>query len=425
MAASSTEKESCLFLSEWESARHEHHLCRRKHVEKELHRQQLQLQSALASLNSWLAILESRRKLNEVAASAAAQALSELETRWRPLRLELDAEVAGWLLGAEQSYAAKLSGQAKLWAAAAPEGGTSLRQRLQALSEHLASRVVAAIRLWDESHQAAEQAWQSHHERVEEAARAISQERAPPDSWLSEVQYRERARKHVTELGLVEELLRSSAEQLETLEAQRAEYWTSLAESYRVLVEIWVTVQIGTVEAPPAPPAPPAPHSGSSCDDTSSDVPRLKLGSLEPAATLPPWLGDNCGGKWLPDMPTAYGAVLQRVPAAMMTPSGLFGRGSEWREGATLVLTIHGYLHLFLPDPKAKKTTENSPEASVYAPRATKCVFQRRGQELVVDLAEQEPEPATPDASPPAGGGAAGVLRKWWGGKGEPWNQAV
>lgn len=63
MAASSTEKESCLFLSEWESARHEHHLCRRKHVEKELHRQQLQLQSALASLNSWLAILESRRKL--------------------------------------------------------------------------------------------------------------------------------------------------------------------------------------------------------------------------------------------------------------------------------------------------------------------------------------------------------------------------
>ena len=57
--------------------------------------------------------------------------------------------------------------------------------------------------------------------------------------------YRERARKHVTELGLVEELLRSSAEQLETLEAQRAEYWTSLAESYRVLVEIWVTVSLG------------------------------------------------------------------------------------------------------------------------------------------------------------------------------------
>lgn len=46
-------------------------------------------------------------------------------------------------------------------------------------------QVVSAIRLWDESHQAAEQAWQNHHERVEEAARAIAQERAPPDSWLS------------------------------------------------------------------------------------------------------------------------------------------------------------------------------------------------------------------------------------------------
>ncbi len=45
--------------------------------------------------------------------------------------------------------------------------------------------VVAAIRIWDESHQAAEEAWQGHHERVEEAARAIAQERAPPDSWLS------------------------------------------------------------------------------------------------------------------------------------------------------------------------------------------------------------------------------------------------
>lgn len=30
----------------------------------------------------------------------------------------------------------------------------------------------------------------------------------------------------------------------------------------------------------------------------------------------------------LPDMPTAFGAVLQRVSAAMMAPSGLFGRGS-------------------------------------------------------------------------------------------------
>ena len=53
------------------------------------------------------------------------------------------------------------------------------------LSKNRPVEVVAAIRIWNESHQAAEEAWQSHHERVEEAARAIAQERAPPDSWLS------------------------------------------------------------------------------------------------------------------------------------------------------------------------------------------------------------------------------------------------
>jgi hypothetical protein len=58
----------------------------------------------------------------------------------------------------------------------------------------------------------------------------------------------------------------------------------------------------------------------------------------------------------LPDMPTAFGAVLQRVSAAMMAPSGLFGRGSDWREGATLAtglclwkcLNIFVYFLLFL-----------------------------------------------------------------------------
>lgn len=47
----------------------------------------------------------------------------------------------------------------------------------------------------------------------------------------------------------------------------------------------------------------------------------------------------------LPDMPTAFGAVLQRVSAAMMAPSGLFGRGSGWREGATLATCIAFHHH--------------------------------------------------------------------------------
>ena len=133
--------------------------------------------------------------------------------------------------------------------------------------------MVSAIRLWDESHQAAEQAWQNHHERVEEAARAIAQDAAPPDSWLSistfcdtddtsydttgynkkcqaniwltlwciailgllagEVQYRERARKHVSDQAVADELLEASGQQLAALEAERVQYWSSFAQSYR------------------------------------------------------------------------------------------------------------------------------------------------------------------------------------------------
>ena len=48
-----------------------------------------------------------------------------------------------------------------------------------------------------------------------------------------EVQYRERARKHVTDQAAADELLLSTAQQLATLEAQRVEYWKSFAESYR------------------------------------------------------------------------------------------------------------------------------------------------------------------------------------------------
>ena len=47
------------------------------------------------------------------------------------------------------------------------------------------------------------------------------------------MQYRERARKHVTDQAAADELLLSTAQQLATLEAQRVEYWKSFAESYR------------------------------------------------------------------------------------------------------------------------------------------------------------------------------------------------
>lgn len=389
--AEAAERESCLFLSEWEAARRENHAIRRKYTEGELCRQQLQLQSALTSIKSWLAVVETRQRLHQVAFNAAVQALDELDSRWRPLRLEPDAAPAAWLVASERHA---LQGLTKCWATAAPEGGQNLIQRFQTLSDHLSSQVVSAIRLWDESHQAAEQAWQNHHERVEEAARAIAQERAPPDSWLSEVQYRERARKHVTDQAAADELLLSTAQQLATLEAQRVEYWKSFAESYRSCCG-----QQGVVLQDEAP----------GMVSNSFQAPQMPV---------------------LPDMPTAFGAVLQRVSAAMMAPSGLFGRGSDWREGATLVLTIHGYLHLFLPDPKDPKGAKTAADgddtplelveadvkASVYAPRATKCVFQRRGQELVLDLAEASADPGdgTGTASVGEASGSSTGWRKWF-----------
>lgn len=57
------ETDSCLFLSEWESARRENHSMRRGACESELNRQQLQLQSSLTSMSSWLAVVETRRRL--------------------------------------------------------------------------------------------------------------------------------------------------------------------------------------------------------------------------------------------------------------------------------------------------------------------------------------------------------------------------
>ena len=47
------------------------------------------------------------------------------------------------------------------------------------------------------------------------------------------MQYRERARKHIAEQAAVDELLLSSAQQLASLECERAEYWSSFVESYR------------------------------------------------------------------------------------------------------------------------------------------------------------------------------------------------
>ncbi|CAE7384658.1 atpH [Symbiodinium microadriaticum] len=383
------ETETCLFLSEWEAVRCKAHAVWRKWAEDELCRQQLQIQCGSTSLQSWLSVMETQKKVLEGAAAATAQALAEVESHWRPVRLEAtDGGPASWLLSAEQAKVASFKARAAQWAA--PAGGSDLRKRQQALSDHVQGQVVSAVRGWDQAHAAAEAAWLSHHQRVEETSRAIAQDKAPPDSWLSEVRYREQARKHLSEQAATEELLLGAASKLHDLEAERAIYWQAFVEAYRA----W----------------------------SAADVPSPGEEHMMPSPAKPP----EVQLPEVPDIPSAGGAVLQRVPAAMVAPGGLFGLGGGgWREGATLVLTIHGYLHLFYSDPKAAtakpedagpELVESDIQASVYAPMATKCVFQRRGKELILELAEPEATPpeGSPSSEKPS---AAASLRKWWSGK--------
>ena len=216
------ESETCLFLAEWEAVRGKAHAVRRKWAEDELCRQQLQIQCGSTSLQSWLSVMETQKKVLEGAAAATAQALSEVESHWRPVRLEAtDGGPASWLLSAEQAKVASLKARAAQWTAAVPAGGSDLRKRQQALSDHVQGQVVSAVRGWDQTHAAAEAAWLSHHQRVEETTRAIAQDKAPPDSWLSEVRYREQARKHLSEQAAAEELLLGAASKLHDLEAER------------------------------------------------------------------------------------------------------------------------------------------------------------------------------------------------------------
>lgn len=119
--------------------------------------------------------------------------------------------------------------------------------------------------------------------------------------------------------------------------------------------------------------------------------------------------------------------VLWRVNAAAQAPTGLFGLGGGgWREGAFLVLTVHGYLHVFSDDKPIKEDATSADDitlsqgeevlreaairASVYVPLATKCMFLRRGKEFTLEVAEAESVGENVQQ-----GGAGDRLRKWIG----------
>lgn len=378
-------------LVEWEAARARAHSQRSKQAASKLSTLQIRAQNGLASLDAWLAIIESRRKLEEVKAGAATAALDDLEARWRPTCLaDMDGEAAAWILAAERSHASQLKAHALQLAAAIPEGGANLRQRYNAVCDELTGPVAKALRAWEAAHTAVEEAWSSHNDLQEKAARAVAEKRAPPDSWLSEVRYRESANAYRADQDAAASLLASCGTSLSGLEEDRGHYWQTFAASYIA------TAAVGGCES--------APPLQAACEGTD----------VSPAPEVP-------------EMPSTSNGVLLRGQVSMEAPKGLFGfGGGGWCDGAILVLTIHGYLHLFhsdvpksnvesardadtLPKSSQEDLKESAIKASVYVPLATKCMFLRRGKELLLDVSEAELGEAA------SKGGTGDRLRKWIG----------
>jgi len=303
----------------------------------------------------------------------------------------------------EQQHIAILSSSAAQWADAIPAGLADLRHRYIGVAETLGSRLLQLVRTWDMSHEATVQAWQVHFAHLQEASRAILEERTPPDVWLSEVQYRERARNSLSARADAELELQKLAESVAKLEVERSELWAKFAAAYSQAHE--VDCARGEAAAAEGPPAViPAPCQAA------------------PLSTS------------LPPIPSTAGAVLHHCRVAVPAQSGFFGRGGGgWQEGYTLVLTMHGYMHLFGPktvnqtasnsnsssanpaatgDPPPPEapaqpidgaTAEAVPQqeeeeefevaaiqATVYVPMATRCLFLRKGKDRTLDLAEAE-----------------------------------
>jgi len=383
---------ACLYLGEWEAVRVQVRAARRKRAEDILSGLQARLRSASSSLNAWLAVLESRKKLEEVCAGAASKAIEELESNWRPLRLDAcDGEAAAWLLAAEGTHVSSLLARASRWGAATPATASDLRGKYQALTESLFG-IVGAMREWDQAHEFVEQAWGSYHERMQNGAPGTTS----TDSWLSELTYREHAHAYSAAQQTAETMLSTGVATLCTLEDERAALWGGFTDAY---------TRMCSERAECSAPAIPSPElAGLSFGEGLAQDEKL---SLE-----------------MPDIPSHGITVSHRIPVSILqAPGGLFGRGGGWRDGATLVLTHRGYLHLFFREGAGKNNAEEllleaDLKASVYVPSATRCVFLRRGSDLTLDVGEADAEEAPPEK--PSGGG----LRNWIG-KSAPAEQPV
>eukprot|EP00927_Polykrikos_kofoidii_P072391 TRINITY_DN68510_c0_g1_i1.p1 TRINITY_DN68510_c0_g1~~TRINITY_DN68510_c0_g1_i1.p1 ORF type:complete len:514 (+),score=87.77 TRINITY_DN68510_c0_g1_i1:181-1722(+) len=404
--------DTCLFLGEWERCRFDTHASYRQRAETVLCDLQLRVRSAASSLDAWILVAESRKKLEMAAAAALSNTMEELEATWRPQRLEaIDGGAATWLLTSERAHAANLASRAALWGGVVPAESASLKRRYQSLCELVSPSgdVVSCVRAWDTAHEVAVKAWQSHNERLAAADRAQKEDQAPPDSWLSEVQYREKGREHIKMQTVAVNRLVEVAETLARLEIDRTTFWDSFAVAYTRTQEGSRTTSTSVAVCSTPPQVRSQTGESAGTDETPSQEPSGGLGS-DASALSPPVM---------PDIPSNSGAVLWRKRVVTLAPNGYFGfGGGGWRDSAILVLTIHGYLHLFavsnLADSsrqnegtkpsedksvcQSKDHTEESNEelvesdirASVYVPLATRCVFQKRGKECTLDVAEPE-----------------------------------
>lgn len=443
--------QTCLFLSEWEAARAQSHNRLKISAEAKLLDLQSRVRTALASLEAWMAVVATRRKLEEATSIAALKALDELDARWRPQRLELiDGDIAGWLATWERANAEETRARASRWSAAVPSGAEELQRLHQVLGDALWGSVASAVRDWDQSHGVATQAWFEHDGRLKAASRAIEQEQPPPDVWLSEVRYREVARNHLQLQAVTEQALNEAQKRMESLETQRASFWTAFSSAY------CEAANRGQLSGP----------MSEVCQGTEPMPGETLLSVKHDRLRGPPPLSfprfgqpDVPSPDPLPDMPSASGAILLRNKAFMKAPPGFLGfGGGGWLDGATLVITLHGYAHLFAgvsscssrsrskatdgcttsgtqesdaapagyPNPPGEGDSGVPPEdelveaaikASVYLPMATKCIFLRKGKEFTLDLAEGEDTVAPSSASNSASsdtqaGGAQAALRK-------------
>lgn len=410
MVAEKTTVDSSFSLADWELERAQSHETMKNIADRTLCDLQLRARGGMTALDSLQAIIQAHRVLEEANISASTQALNEVETRWKPVRTEeIDGEAAAWLMAAERAQVAVHRANAARWASVLPQQFPNVRKTFEGLVDITGNVLPQTLRSWHACHDGACNAWQQHSERLQAVQIAENEGTAPPDPLLSEVRYRERVRSEVALRAQVEAALKNCSQGLVVAENDRGTLWQTFTSSYYSACSVaHASAQSNAVGAA-------ALEVGISVSGQSAGyAPNLPWLAGAPALKLPLSASSSEAERQfssLPrmlNMPSAIGYVLQRLQVAMKAPTGFFGLGGGgWQLGATLILTMHGHLHLFYSESEKADKSESNGEflcgeelvesaikASAYVPFASKCVFLQKGKELIIEVAECEDHPA-------------------------------